>query len=72
MDGTRGTTVGRRGLLYSLTAGVAVVASVAASYQPAAAAETSGASDRGKRQSRYQPNSAEVNTYYRVNSYPTR
>jgi hypothetical protein len=71
MDGTRGTAVRRRGLLYSLTAGVAAVAA-AGSYRPAAAAETSDTSDRGKRKSRYQPNSAEVNTYYRVNSYPTR
>jgi hypothetical protein len=28
--------------------------------------------DRGKRRSQYQPNSAEVKTFYRVNSYPMK
>ncbi len=41
----------------------------------AATATSAGISkkdERGKRRSQYQPNSAEVQTFYRVNSYPVK
>ena len=60
--------VGRRNLLRTLTTVGVAAAATAGSYRPAAA-ETA-TSNRGKRQSRYQANSAEVKTFYRVNSYP--
>jgi hypothetical protein len=60
--------VGRRDLLRTLTTVGVAAAATAGSYRPAAA-ETA-TSNRGKRQSRYQANSAEVKTFYRVNSYP--
>jgi hypothetical protein len=33
---------------------------------------TSKKDDRGKRRSQYQPDSVEVQTFYRVNSYPMK
>jgi hypothetical protein len=61
--------VRRRDVLRAVTTmGVAAVAS-AAPYRPAVA---EAASNRGKRQSRYQANSAEVQTFYRVNRYPAK
>jgi nitrous oxide reductase len=68
MDGQHGTT-GRRNLLRTLTTMGIATAAIAGSYRPAAA-ETATTSNRGKRQSQYQANSAEVKTFYRVNSYP--
>ena len=70
MERQHQTTVGRRNLLRTLTTVGIASAAIAGSYQPAAAAEAATTSDRGKRQSRYQANSAEVKTFYRVNSYP--
>jgi hypothetical protein len=69
MERQHGAAVGRRNLLRTLTTVGIASAAIAGSYQPAAA-ETATTSDRGKRQSRYQANSAEVKTFYRVNSYP--
>jgi hypothetical protein len=61
----------RRDFLRRVTAGIglAVGSSGLASEAPAADARTSV--DK-KRQSRYQPNSAEVQEFYRVNRYPPR
>jgi nitrous oxide reductase len=70
MDGQQATTVGRRNLLRTLTTVGITTAAIAGSYRPAAAAETATTANRGKRQSHYQTNSAEVQTFYRVNSYP--
>lgn len=68
MDTQHGTTAGRRNLLRTLTMAGVAAAAIAGSYQPATA-ETA-TSNRGKRRSQYQANSAEVKTFYRVNSYP--
>jgi hypothetical protein len=69
MDEQRKTRIGRREMIRTVTTmGVAAAVS-AVPYKPAAA-ET--ANSRGKRQSRYQANSAEVQTFYRVNSYPAK
>jgi len=57
------TTLDRRDVLRAL-AGTAVAASA-----PAAA---DSESDSEKRKPRYQPNSPEVQTFYRVNRYPGR
>jgi hypothetical protein len=50
----------------ALTVGVAAGA---LTVQPASA-DGSNRDDRGKRRSQYQPNSVEVQTFYRVNRYP--
>jgi hypothetical protein len=61
--------IGRRDAMRAV-AGLAVVAAAsAASLTPARAdSET----DSEKRKPRYQPDSAEVQTFYRVNRYPER
>jgi hypothetical protein len=67
MDKLPKLTVNRRNVLL----GVATLGAAVATGGPpirAEAAETDAS--RGKRRSRYQPNSAEVQTYYRVNGYP--
>jgi hypothetical protein len=56
----------RRDVLRGLGVG-AGVAAVAPLAEPAAA---QGVSDGEKRKARYQPNSADVQNYYRVNRYP--
>jgi hypothetical protein len=59
----------RRDLLGMAIAGAgAAAASVVVSGQ----ADAQPADLRDKRKARYQPNSAEVRNYYRVNSYPVR
>ena len=61
--------VKRRDVLRAvLSAGVAA-ASV--TVQPTSA-KSPKADDRGKRRSQYQPDSPEVQTFYRVNSYPMK
>jgi hypothetical protein len=72
MDEGRKTTIRRRDVLRAVTTmGVVAAASVAA--LPSEAAETqTAASNRGKRQSRYQANAPEVQNFYRVNSYPAK
>jgi hypothetical protein len=62
-------TVNRRNLLLGVAALGAAAATGGASIE-AEAAQTDAT--RGKRRSRYQPNSAEVQTYYRVNGYPKK
>ena len=59
----------RRDVLRALGigAGAAAVAASAPLVEPAAA---QGVSDAEKRKARYQPNSADVQNYYRVNRYP--
>ncbi len=70
MDERRKSMIGRREMLRAATTMGVAAATIAVPHTQAAAAET--ISNRGKRQSRYQPNSAEVQTYYRVNSYPAK
>ena len=62
------TMVGRRGLLLAMMTTAAAMNAVA--LAPAAAKAVS--STDNKRKARYQANSAEVQDFYRVNSYPTR
>ncbi len=65
----KGDLVGRRDVLRALGAGAGAAAVTASSalVEPAAAQGESGAE---KRKARYQPNSADVQNYYRVNRYP--
>ena len=60
--------VRRRDVLRALGVGAgAAVAASSTMVEPAAAQ----ASNDEKRKARYQPNSADVQNYYRVNRYPT-
>ena len=59
--------VGRREFLRTLGVGTAAVAAGGPLATPAAADTESNAE---KRKARYQPNSAQVQTFYRVNRYP--
>ena len=61
--------VGRRDFLRALGAG-ATVAVAAAPLAGEARADTE--SNDEKRRARYQPNSAQVQTFYRVNRYPAK
>jgi hypothetical protein len=56
-------------LLTALTVGVAAGS---LGIPAITAADAANKSDRGKRRSQYQPNSAEVQTFYRVNGYPVK
>ena len=70
MKGQRSTPVGRRDLLRVMVTGAAAAAATkAGATEPA---ETKPESRADKRKARYQPNSKEVQNFYRVNSYPTR
>jgi hypothetical protein len=65
--------IGRRDLLRVLAAGAGAVAASAAPLAAAAAAERENADAANKkRRARYQPNSPEVQTFYRVNRYPAK
>jgi hypothetical protein len=64
-----GTIVRRRDLLTLAVAGASAAATSTLAPDPADAAPVDLAD---KRKARYQPNSAEVRNFYRVNSYPTR
>jgi hypothetical protein len=59
--------LGRRQFFRVLGTGVAI-----ASAAPLAAAATETADTAKKRRARYQPNSPEVQTFYRVNRYPAK
>lgn len=59
----------RRDLFRAAAAGAAIAASGTTAIE-AAAAEPVG--NANKRRARYQPNSPEVQTFYRVNRYPVR
>jgi hypothetical protein len=61
--------IGRRGLLRVLAAGAGAAAVSDASL---AAAPTETPTAAKKRRARYQPNSPEVQTFYRVNRYPPK
>jgi len=61
------TKLGRRDFLRAIGAGAGVAATAAATTTPTAA-DTENNDE--KRQARYKANSAEVQTYYRVNRYP--
>ena len=67
----QGKPVRRRDVLHALGVGVGAtaVAASASLIEPAAAQSES---DVEKRKARYQPNSADVQNYYRVNRYPTK
>jgi hypothetical protein len=61
------TKIGRRDVLRALGAGAAVTA--ATPLASGAKADTENNDE--KRKARYQENSAEVQTFYRVNRYPS-
>ena len=63
------STLGRREFLRTLGAGATVAAAATAPLADAARADTE--SNDEKRKSRYRPNSPEVQTFYRVNRYPS-
>jgi len=60
--------LGRREFLRTLGAGATVAAAAAGPLAAEARADTE--TNDEKRKSRYQANSAEVQTFYRVNRYP--
>jgi hypothetical protein len=62
--------VGRRDLFRAIMTSAAVAAAANAAGLEAAAAKPRTSAD--KRRARYQPNSKEVQEFYRVNRYPTR
>jgi hypothetical protein len=69
MDDLRKGTIGRRQLLRTGMIGfIATATSALESSTVAADTETS----TEKRKARFQPNSAEVQNFYRVNRYPKR
>jgi hypothetical protein len=61
--------IGRRDVVRAL-AGVAVVTAAGTALPTPAAADSE--SDSEKRKARYQADSPEVQTFYRVNRYPAR
>jgi hypothetical protein len=61
--------LGRRDFLRALGAGAGAAAVSAAPLAGEALADSESNTD--KRKARYQANSAEVQTYYRVNRYPS-
>ena len=63
------TKVGRRDFLRAIGAGAGVA--VAAAGPLAAEARADSESNDEKRKARYQANSPEVQTFYRVNRYPS-
>jgi len=68
-DNEKKESLRRRDVLRALGvgAGAAAVATAVPLVEPVAA---QGVSDAEKRKARYQPNSADVQNYYRVNRYP--
>jgi hypothetical protein len=63
-------SVRRRDVLRTLGFGAGAAAAVAASVPVVEPAVAQTESDAEKRKARYQPNSADVQNYYRVNRYP--
>jgi hypothetical protein len=61
--------IGRRDLLRVLAVGAGAVTASAASL---AVAEPKSPDTAKKRRTRYQPDSPEVQTFYRVNRYPAK
>ena len=68
MKSDAGKTLGRRDFLRALGAGAGAAAATAT---PLAVAKADTESNDEKRKSRYRPNSPEVQTFYRVNRYPS-
>ncbi len=65
------STIRRRDLFLAVTTAAAAAAlSGASSTAPAASAQLTARRD--KRRPQYQPNSAEIQTFYRVNRYPAK
>jgi hypothetical protein len=62
------TKLGRRDFLRALGAGAGVAVTTAAPLATTAVADTENYDE--KRKARYKANSAEVQTFYRVNGYP--
>ena len=69
MKRERKTTLGRREFLGTLGAGATAAAAAATPLADEARADTE--SNDEKRKARYQANSQEVQTFYRVNRYPS-
>ena len=69
MKRERKTTLGRREFLRTLGAGATAAAAAATPLADKARADTE--SNDEKRKARYQANSQEVQTFYRVNRYPS-
>jgi hypothetical protein len=63
--------LGRREFLRTLGVGTAAAAAAASSPLVSPAIADTESNDE-KRKARYQPNSAEVQTFYRVNRYPAK
>jgi hypothetical protein len=70
MTSRQDSTIGRRDFLRSFGVGATVTAAAAAPLSIRARADSETADD--KRRARYQPNSANVQNYYRVNRYPAK
>lgn len=66
----KASELGRRDFLRTLGVGTAAAAAAGAPFVDPAAADTE--TNDEKRKARYQPNSAQVQTFYRVNRYPTK
>ena len=64
------TVLRRRDLLHAMITGAAAAAGITAVVLETTAAKPSTTNE--KRGARYQPNSAEVRNFYRVNRYPTQ
>jgi hypothetical protein len=64
------TMLGRRELFRVFAAGTAAAAAIAPPF--AAIAEEATAKSKKTQRARYQPNSSEVQTFYRVNRYPQK
>lgn len=70
MTSDKKTSVGRRDFLRALGAGAGVAVTAAGPLATSAHADSE--TNEEKRKARYQPNSPEVQTYYRVNRYPSK
>lgn len=64
------TKLGRRDFLRAMGAGAGLAVTAAAPLVEEAKADTEN--NEQKRKARYQANSAEVQTFYRVNRYPSK
>jgi hypothetical protein len=62
------TKLGRRDFLRAIGAGAGIAATTAVPLATAAAASET---DAEKKKARYQANSTDVQTYYKVNRYPS-
>ena len=69
MKDERQNGLDRRGFLRSLGGGAGAAALVAAGTTAAPAPAEAAESDAEKRKARYQPNSPDVQAYYRTNRY---